>query len=912
MRFKALFSVLTLALSALLAANVQAQAADAAAPAAEKAAAAKAAVQERAAPLSDADLPMDPAAVSSLLMERAVLSAKETAKKMGYDLSPFLKGRSTLDFYELGPLNFWVRINPESSEEIMRRCGVSGQLLPSEELNTMLSDGEARPLRYLSSLLLVDTRHRAQMQLPVLLLKASEGAIKTTERPLFTIEKDGRSAFLNELRHKSNIIAANRAAGIEAPKPGTGGRKGAVQSETEPEAPESVNGAVVISIPEKVAAAGASTVQQALPNDGERFNLPALSLRGMLQELFMYSHVDKEGFLLPATPLDRHLYARFADRFVAGDKFSDLGRFCSLEEQYNCGLYFVGYKVSKVLSGAGRNSIFYIKGGLYGIPVTIEPNGLVKLNLRSTLLSNSTFVNYGNLTELELALLQDMGLNLPREAFYGRSVYSDGQADNKKDVQMNFNFTHYDPERKAYTKKPVTFPMAVGLHVYGSENNVIYNGSADIASEGSVGVRIDGSNNMITLPYKTSINLTGSGSQALTLSSGHDNRLNLAGTLSAMGPGSTALAVTSGSNIFSSFGERQGSYLLERALTGKSALMGDLPGHLRGPAADRINVSGTLEGSRTAIFVGLASYVRDINLLNQAKVKGDIAVLFDPTPVQRELLREAGVNTDELELRVNLGADPKEALNFTEITRAGDPKAQIKIDGQIYGPNLGLWQLGGTSDITGSINARTLYLRRSVMRLEMAPGQKTQVKYLRLNHGSALDLLNGQVDTLQVSERAFVSAKSSLRVDVADDGTILDNLVFDKELAADTGRLILEPGVSYDSLKRLQSNPKTCLDFLQNFVASANDMLKDHSTYVTFPSHIWDSAGSYGREINCSARGCRIGSFVRESDSGDSTGPWRYAVSAGGFLILLIGTWLYTNGWLVLRALSRLKNFLSH
>ena len=887
---KALFSVLAVALSALLLTTAKAAAPD-----------------DNAAPSADDALPMDAAAVSSLLMDRAAESATQAAQKMGFNLEPYLKGRSSLDFYELGPLNFWMQLNPANADEILHRCGLTGQLLPSEKLNTLLTDGKARPLRYLSALLLVDSRHRAQVQLPLLMARAADGAQKITARPLLTLDPDGRSAFLNELRLKSNIIAANRAAGLEPVK------KSAENSVEEqalrgPDAPESEHGALLISIPESAARAGASLQQQALPNDGMRFNLPALALRGMLQELVMYSHVDQEGFRQPASPFDRHLYARFADHFVAGDKFAALGQGCSLEAQYNCGLYFVGPEVSKVLKDAGRNSVFYIKDDLYGIPVLIEPGGLIKLKLRSTLLSNSGFVNYGNLTEVELALLQDLGLNLPRQSFYGRSIYADGGAAKKNEVQVNLNFSHFDPERKSYTKKPSLFPMAVGVHLYGSDNNVIYNGSASIGSDGALGVRIDGSKNLFTLPYKTTVAVSGAGSAALALSSGRDNLLNIAGTLRATGPDSSALVVARGSNVFSNYSERQGSYLLEGA---GPVSLSSLPAELSGPAASRINISGSLEGRRSALLVARSSYVGDINLLSQARIKGDIAVLFEPTQSQLELMHEAGLNTEELELRLNLAASLQEALNFEEISREGDPKAQIKIEGQIYGPNLGLWQWGGTSDIEGSINARTLYLRRSVMRLNMMPGQKTEVKYLRLNRGSALDLLNGQVDTLQVTERAFVSAKSSLRVDVDADGALLDNLVFDRELAADTGRLILEPGVSYDTLKRLQANPKTFLTFLQNFVSSANEMLKDHSTYVSFPRHIWDIAGSYGREINCSARGCRIGSFVRDSGSEQDTEPWQYVLSAGGFVVLLGGTWLYLNAGRLHRALRRLRDFLA-
>ena len=57
-----------------------------------------------------------------------------------------------------------------------------------------------------------------------------------------------------------------------------------------------------------------------------------------------------------------------------------------------------------------------------------------------------------------------------------------------------------------------------------------------------------------------------------------------------------------------------------------------------------------------------------------------------------------------------------------------------------------------------------------------------------------------------------------------------------------------------------------------------------------------DSAGNYGREIRCNARGCRVGGFASNAvlnNNFTSFERWRYVVSFTGLALLVIGTSLF-------------------
>ncbi len=657
---------------------------------------------------------------------------------------------------------------------------------------------------------------------------------------------------------KQTAVSIHPQSGTEPamlPLPGTDGR-------AELPLPQALR----LELPAAAAAAGASLQTQILPEDGERFNLPALQLRGLLQGM-LYTPVDQQGFVEPAGELQGHIYARFARRLVQpGDRFADLGAGCSLQEQYNCGLYFVGEAVSRVLGDPGRSSAFYITDGFYGIPLQLAASGEVSLRLRSTLLSGSSFVNYGVPAELELALLQDLGLVLDRRSFYGRSIYQQGSADQRGQITAAFNFSRHDRQKDAFVRGAAEQMLAVGLHVYGSYNDVSYQGNINTQGEGAAGIRVDGSFVNLDLPYQSTIRSGGSGGTGLLFAGGSGSSAQLSGRISAMGQDGTAVLLAPGSNIFA----------------------GSAAGEVR---LQRLDISGTLQGRSHVLRVEPGASVQEINLLNHARLTGDIRIAAQPG-------QEATV--------LRLCPDPAALKHNSQAFRPGEPKAHVRISGNVRGDNLQLVQAGGSSELSGALVVSRLTLQQAVMRLDIPAGQSAETVQLSLGRGSVLDLGNNSSDVFKAAQ-VWMGPGSAIRVDADDKGYIRDRLDFAEMKAAGSGTVTLEPVVSHEELRRLNADPGYFLHFLQNFTLSADELLRPHELQAGYPKNIWDSQGTFGREINCSARGCRAGIFVNAWHDTRLTaaGPTRWLISISGLVIIAAAAWLFSAAPALRRRLSR-------
>lgn len=660
-----------------------------------------------------------------------------------------------------------------------------------------------------------------------------------------------------------------------------------------------------------------------LPTNGNSMNAGALSIGVLTRALGIYSNTDQQGFRAPATKFDSMIYARFAGRFVKpGDKFSDLGQGCSPESMYNCGLYFSGEHVNNLLAQAGEFSPFSAGNGRYGIPLRFNEGIQPVLVLRNALLSDSTFKNYGALTEAELAVLSDLGYDVPLRKFYGHSVYSYGKLGQRQRVVLNSGYSQYDPQTERYEKSPAQTPMGVGLHLYGSYNDVVQNGILAGAGHGSAGVRIDGTGNHLLLPYLSAVIANGDDSAGIVLSGGYNNVLDLDGKVYAQGLRGRGLEASFGSNVYSELSEYRGSYMRSSTLSYERAGHGlnkarSLPliVNQQGPVASRINISGEIGGSAQAIYLDGSAFVKEINLCGKALVQGDIVSgwdfkvnpetgeLFSPdtapgrvgsilqlTPELQAL--PPAERSRALHTVLNLGVQ-KDSSNLQE-TPAGDSSAVITVNGKICGPRLDIHAEGGKAHLNAPVAVSELMLHNAVIFLDSSAGA-SQVSTIRMRRGGVLDLGNGSKDVVKVSNGGFISSYASFRADADSAGNMLDELHFNGELDARAGYVSIEPAVSYDELKRLGTDPRQFLNFLHNFVQSAGKAVESYDLYVPVPAYIWDNAGTYGREVQCSARGCRLGAFVSNaSGSARNEQPsWRYALSGILLAVMFLGTWLF-------------------
>ena len=265
--------------------------------------------------------------------------------------------------------------------------------------------------------------------------------------------------------------------------------------------------------------------------------------------------------------------------------------------------------------------------------------------LRNGNMSHRLFRNYAYFMEAEMASLLDIGYdNLidPRRHF-GLSVYTDDNRAGGTGALTYaggfgaWNGVNYDDATGN------TEPYALGLHVYGSDNEItVQTKNLRADGEGAAGLRIDGQGNQVTL---NGIQVTARGDRGVgalvSYGQGHVLELNGGG----IGAAGDAVRFDIGINLVD-----QGrinpdgygalalySYFDSDAPSDISSLPEDLKTEFldhsdylkTGPLVERFDVKGSLEGGRSAIYISPNSHVREINILDGAAVTGAIVSDYD-------------------------------------------------------------------------------------------------------------------------------------------------------------------------------------------------------------------------------------------------------------------------------------------
>ncbi|WP_029541619.1 autotransporter outer membrane beta-barrel domain-containing protein [Selenomonas sp. AB3002] len=302
--------------------------------------------------------------------------------------------------------------------------------------------------------------------------------------------------------------------------------------------------------------------------------------------------------------------------------------------------YFVGDNVTDALAGATFN-------GVSGIPTNafeMKRNGSAyKEDFEGShfqtagVQSHRSYTNYTAFMEVELAALQDLGYDFDRKAYFGRSVYGNGLTiDNTQGYSArNSNGTAY--LENTYSQ----VPLGIGLHVYGTNNNITQ--SADILTQGAgaTGIRVDGEGNTINVPASTEIHGDGYRGKGILFAYGCHQNLNLAGNVTANGAGGNAVEFNFGSSSNGALDEYRGSYI--RYSRGVSAYTGEITkaenkvlndmnsntynasaDELKGELITDFNLSGKISGRENAIYIGRNAFVKNINVKKGAEISGAI------------------------------------------------------------------------------------------------------------------------------------------------------------------------------------------------------------------------------------------------------------------------------------------------
>ena len=304
-------------------------------------------------------------------------------------------------------------------------------------------------------------------------------------------------------------------------------------------------------------------------------------------------------------------------------------------------LYFVGDNVTEVLDGKT-----FTRGDgeqVSGIPINTWESGpdFSHIELARSMMSHQYYRSYVNFMEAELAVLQDIGYTIDRKNFYGRSIYNDG-------LTLTNTQGFSARENGQYVDGYNTSTLGVGLHIYGSNNDITQAANIYTSGDGAVGIRVDGLNDKITVAEGTEIHADGENGAGVLIAYGRNHEININGTVTANGTIGNALQFEFGKNTMGALTEYRGSYIRYtrevsddgkisnaenlglKELTGTDDYsFTDLEnGDLNAPMVDTVNINGTISANGSflsnAIYISRESFVKNININDGAQITGDI------------------------------------------------------------------------------------------------------------------------------------------------------------------------------------------------------------------------------------------------------------------------------------------------
>lgn len=273
--------------------------------------------------------------------------------------------------------------------------------------------------------------------------------------------------------------------------------------------------------------------------------------------------------------------------------------------------YFTGRQVDEVLAGA-----------MPGVPVkmlgddgSVDDNYMSHIELKNSMMSHQNYRNFTTFMEAELALLQDMGYQIDRRNFFGFSLYGNGQTLTNR----NGYFLRNQQGGGYLAGQYNTATLGVGLHVYGSDNRIFQQADLLTQGAGGAGIRIDGQNNTLNIEPGTRVYADGLNGRGVMFTYGKQHNLIQRGDIQALGTNGVAISFDFGNNLLGNEVDYRGSWIHQ--VGGYVATL--LP-ELQGALVDNADISGRVVGKGAAIYISPNALVGNINILNGARLEGDI------------------------------------------------------------------------------------------------------------------------------------------------------------------------------------------------------------------------------------------------------------------------------------------------
>lgn len=336
--------------------------------------------------------------------------------------------------------------------------------------------------------------------------------------------------------------------------------------------------------------------------------------------------------------------------------------------------FFAGSHVKEVLGDA-----------MPGVPVRIlnvfgdlDEDYMSHIELDRSLMSHQNYRNYTSMMEAELALLQDMGYDIDRRNFFGHSVYGSGL-----DVVNQQGYFARNAEGTAYIDgKANTAARGLGLHIYGSNNRVEQRG--DLLADGvaAAGIRIDGAGNTLSIAPGTRVQANGDYGTGLLVAYGDRHNIIQRGSLEAIGKEGVAARLDFGNNLLGNDSEYRGSYIWQWGGY-------DLSQYRAAPLVSNFDITGSLKGSKAAIYQSENALASAINVMRGADIQGDIISDY----------AQLDENNQARLTRLTFGLQP-DALG--QVTPVADSGFDFIYNGNIRGKdNLALVTEGGKTTLNG-------------------------------------------------------------------------------------------------------------------------------------------------------------------------------------------------------------------
>lgn len=333
----------------------------------------------------------------------------------------------------------------------------------------------------------------------------------------------------------------------------------------------------------------------------------------------------------------------------------------------------------------------------YGLHYSAE---FSHIELQNSLMSHQNYRNWGTFMEAELALLQDLGYTLDRRNFYGFSMYRDG-------IEGENENPFYARENGQYVVgKPNMSPWGIGLHIYGSGNKITQ--TADLLADGfsGIGVRVDGSKNTLTIAPSVKVTANGEYGHGILFSYGKQQNLVLRGIVEASGDHGKAIAFDFGDNMLSNRAEYRGSYIRTKIgeVSGDWVDIGLLP-ELNGALITYADITGSVTGSKAAVYIGPSAYVENINIMKGASINGNIVSDWKPVTNQA-MLGDGAPAANTLMTTLTFGYTPD--ANGVHTGNA-DAAFDATVKGNISGSeSVDMIVAGGKLAVTGIIDVHSL------------------------------------------------------------------------------------------------------------------------------------------------------------------------------------------------------------